>query len=88
MTVERIKEALEQTKLVKEWLANVGNQYDYDAVCSMLKEHNMYEVNYTGFSTSKVYNNEPYRYGSGWLVYELPSSVIAEVLDLFNVNMF
>ena len=73
----------EQDAAVDEWLA-AGNKYDYTAACEMLKEKGLYEVNYTGLSTSRRYENEPYTYGSGWLVRELPDDVLHQVHRLFK----
>lgn len=71
----------EQERAIEEW-KRAGNRYDYDAVCEMLKACGLYEVNYTGLSVGRRFNNEPYRYGTAWLVQELPSEVIQTVEKL------
>lgn len=74
----------EQEKAVEEWKA-AGNRYDYTAVCEMLKERGLYEVNYTGLSVGRRYENEPYKYGHAWLVQELPGDVLLTVEHLLSV---
>lgn len=68
----------EQEKAVEEWKA-AGNRYDYTAACEMLKEKGLYEVNFTGATTGRYYKNEPYRYGSGWVVEEIPGDVLLRI---------
>ena len=68
----------EQEAAIEEW-EKAGNKYDYDAVCEMLKARSLYEINYTGMSTGKWYNNEPYNYGHGWLVQILPDDVLQRI---------
>lgn len=62
-----------------------GNRYEYTAVCEMLKACGLYEVNYTGLSVGRRYNNEPYKYGHGWLVQELPANVLLRIEHLLSV---
>ncbi len=50
----------------------------------MLKEKGLCEVNYTGLSTGKIYDNEPYEYGHAWLVETLPPEVEKEVLEMLS----
>ncbi len=69
----------EQEKKIKEWI-DAGNEYDYHEICKMLSDCDMYVVEYTGKSVGRMYDHEPYRYGSGWLVEDLPS----EVIDTLN----
>ena len=71
----------EQEAKVKEWLAD-GHKYDYSAVCDMLKECGLYEVEYTGLACGKRYDHEPYKYGHGWIVKELPDDVIEFVKEV------
>lgn len=73
----------EQEAAIEEWKA-AGNRYDYKAACEMLKERGLYEVNYTGLSTSKIYNNELYTYGHGWLVQELPGDVLLKIEHMLS----
>lgn len=74
----------EQEAAIKEWEA-AGNRYDYKAACEMLKKINLYEVNYTGASVGRMYNNEPYKYGQGWLIQELPGDVLLRIEHLLSV---
>jgi len=71
----------EQEAVVDEW-KKAGNAYDYVAVCEMLKERGLYEMDYTGLSIGRRYENEPYRYGQAWLVRELPEEIIEQVKKL------
>lgn len=73
----------EQEQAIEEWEA-AGNLYDYKAACEMLKEKGLYEVNYTGLSVGRRWNNEPYRYGQGWLIRELPGDVLLRVGHMLN----
>ena len=73
----------EQEKAIEEWKAQ-GNKYEYTKACEMLKEVGLYEVNYTGLSVGKRYENEPYKYGHGWLVQELPGNVLIEIEHMLS----
>lgn len=73
----------EQEQAIEEWKAE-GNRYDYTAACEMLKKRGLYEVNYTGLSIGRRYENEPYKYGHAWLVQSLPGDVILRVDHLLN----
>ena len=68
----------DQEAAITEWM-KAGNTFNYDVVCDMLKARGLYEVNYTGMSAGKWYNNEPYRYGQGWLVQILPDDVLQRI---------
>lgn len=74
----------EQEAAIEEWKAQ-GNHYEYTAVSEMLKACGLYEVNYTGLSVGRRYNNEPYKYGHGWLVQELPGDVLLKVEHMLQV---
>jgi hypothetical protein len=77
----------EQTAAIDAW-KNCGNKYDYDAVCNMLKDIGLYEIPFYGKSTGKVWNGEKYRYGSAWIIDEIPQNVIDEIecfIDAHNV---
>ena len=74
----------EQEQAIEEWKAE-GNRYEYTAVCDMLKRRGLYEVNYTGLSVGRRYENEPYKYGHGWLMQELPGDVLLKVEHLLSV---
>lgn len=74
----------EQEAAIEEWKA-AGNKFDYTAACNMLKEKGLYEVNYTGLSTGRRYNDELYRYGQAWLIQELPGNVLIQVEHLLSV---
>lgn len=75
----------EQESVVAEW-KKAGNRYDFHTVCDMLKQRGLYEVAYTGPSVGRYYNNEPYRYGSAWLIQELPPDVIEEINQLLSIK--
>lgn len=74
----------EQEKVIEEWKAQ-GNKYDYIAICEMLKERRLYEVNFTGATIGKYYHNEPYRYGCGWVIQEIPVDDLLKIEHLLNV---
>ena len=71
----------EQERAIDEWKTK-GNKYEYNAVCEHLKSINLYEVNYSGLSVGKRYNNEKYRYGSGWIIQELPENVKNRIIEI------
>jgi hypothetical protein len=73
----------EQTAAIEEWKKQ-GNKYDYTKVCEYLKSIGLYEVNYTGLSVGKVYNNEPYKYGHGWLVREIPENDLKRIVEILE----
>lgn len=68
----------EQEAAIKAWEA-AGNKYEYTAACNMLKAAGLYTVNYTGKSTGRYYNNEPYTYGTAWIIEELPGDVLIRI---------
>ena len=73
----------EQEAAIEEWKA-AGNRYEYAAVCDMLRDRGLYEINYTGISVGRRYENEPYKYGHGWLVQELPGDVLLKVEHMLS----
>ncbi len=73
----------EQQKAIDNWLAE-GNQYDYDKVCDYLKSIGLYEVTYTGKACGKYYNHEPYKYGHGWIVNEIPEDDLEKIKALLS----
>lgn len=73
----------EQEKAVEEW-KSAGNRYDYTAICEMLKEKGLYEVNFTGLTIGKRFNNEPYKYGQGWVIQELPEDVLCKIRNMIS----
>lgn len=74
----------EQEKAVEEWEAK-GNKYDCTAVCDMLKKIGLYEVNFTGATVGRYYNNEPYKYGHGWVIQEIPGNDLLKIEHLLSV---
>lgn len=73
----------EQEAAIEEWKAE-GNRYEYTAVCEMLKQRGLYEVNYTGLSVGRRYNDEPYKYSHAWLIQELPGDVLIKIEHLLS----
>lgn len=63
-------------------LKAMGWKYTYVDACEKLKAAKLYEVSYTGISVGHRMENEPYKYGHGWIVQELPESVVQEVIKL------
>ena len=77
----------EQEKAVEQWKQNTGKRYDYTEVCEYLKSIRLYEVMFTGCTVGRRYNNEPYKYGHGWVIQELPGDVllrIEHIIDTVN----
>lgn len=67
----------EQEQAIKEWKQT--HTYDYSAVCEYLKEMGIYEVPFHGYTVSKKYNGESYRYGSEWVIELIPEDVVEEM---------
>lgn len=76
----------EQEAAIKEQEAKLGRCMDYDTACDYLKEIGLYEVTYTGRAIGREYKNEPYRYGSAWLIQPLPTEVIRRVIEIVKGN--
>lgn len=74
----------EQEKAIAEWTAE-GNKYDYTKVCEMLKKCGLYEVPLTAdlVGTRKA-DREPYRYGHGWVIFDIPEKDLEEIKNLFS----
>lgn len=73
----------EQEAAIDKWKQE-GHKYDYAEVCEFLKSIGLYEVNYTGITVGRRYENEPYKYGHGWVVKELPSDIYDTVIKLLS----
>ena len=73
----------EQEKAISEWEAN-GNKYDYKKACEMLKNCGLYEVplNADLIGTRQA-DGKPYRYGSGWVIANIPEEDLREIRNLF-----
>jgi len=75
----------EQEKAIREWESTKNNRRDYLAVCEMLKEKGLYEVLFTGKTVGRMYNNEPYKYGCGWVVEQIPGADLIRIEHLLSV---
>jgi hypothetical protein len=64
----------EQEAAVKVWKEQ-GNRYEYKAICEMLKDLGLYEVEYNG---------KPYRYGSGWLYQPIPEADLQRIREIMK----
>ena len=71
-TVEQ-ESAIKKLRAVAE---TEGIRPSYETECEYLKRIGMYEVEYTGKSVGRMYDHEMYRYGTAWLVRDLPDYVI------------
>ena len=72
----------EQERIIEKWLSQ-GNKYDRDKIYKMLKEKHKYKVNFTGWTLDGIYyENEPYYYGSEWIIHKLPYDVVKMVKKL------
>ena len=50
----------------------------------MLKEKGLYEVMFTGITCGRRYDNEPYKYGHGWIVQEIPEEDLNRIKELLG----
>lgn len=63
---------IEQEKALIEWRGTQAlHVVNFESTCNYLKSINLYEVEVDG---------KPYKYGSGWLLRQIPQDVIDEVL--------
>lgn len=67
-----------QEKAVNKW-TDEGNTYDYTKVCEHLKAIGLYE------DKDYLVEGEPYKYGTGWLYKELPTGLIEDIENLFDI---
>ena len=79
----------EQEAFVERYLADMKKadpnyRYDYTEVKEALKAANLLTVEYTGKTTDRMYDHEPYTYGHGWVVNDLPESVLEEIKSLLQ----
>jgi len=75
----------EQEAAVKEY-TNTGNKYEYTAVCNYLKCRGLYEINFTGKSCGRYYNNELYRYGTAWIIDDIPGGDLLRIEHIITAN--
>lgn len=66
----------EQSAAIKKWEA-AGNKYDYDAAVNYLKSINLYEVKHPK-------TGEPYKYGHGWIIKDLPDGFLDNLIFIIN----
>lgn len=73
----------EQEEAIAKWKAE-GNEYDYKKVCEMLKNRGLYEVPLTAdlIGTRKA-DGKPYKYGHGWVIFNIPEKDLAEIKNFF-----
>lgn len=53
----------------------LSKRYDYKESCDYLKSIGKYEVEYNG---------EPYKYGHGWITYDIPDDDLRKIEELLN----
>lgn len=63
-----------------------GENFDYDRAVEYLKEKGLYEAPFTGKTIGRVYHDEPYRYGHGWVINDLPEDVRTRVMQIIDDN--
>lgn len=73
-----------QEEALKEFRSN--NRYDYTSACNFLKEKGLYE---TPLGKRKVYGqnigeNDLYRYGSGWVIEEIPEDDLKDIIAMLS----
>jgi len=78
----------EQSAAIKAWEA-AGNRYDYTAACNHLESIGLLDVPITDELRAAALGGLPdgaetYRYGSRWLHYALPESVLDLIRSGFN----
>lgn len=64
----------------------IGENFDYGKAVKYLKEKDLYEVPFTGKTIGRAYHNEPYRYGCGWVINDLPENVRDRVIQIIDEN--
>lgn len=72
-----------QEEALKEYRANlqrVGGRYDYTAACEFLQSKGLLE------DKGYMYNGKPYKYGTAWLVEELPEDVKERIRSLVGIT--
>lgn len=71
----------------EEAIKKMGSrQYNYKTVCEYLKNIDLYEVMYTGPSVGRMYDNELYKYGTAWLIQEIPESDLLRIKEIINMK--
>ena len=68
-----------QEQFIKN-LEDLGFSYDYDFVCKQLEKNNLL------IDKSYLHNGKPYRYGSAWLMREIPTDVKNKINLLMEVQ--
>ena len=68
---------IEQENALKD-IHYTNGRYDYEEACTYLKFIGLYEVKYNG---------NMYKYGHGWIKYDIPASDLAEIKSLLNENI-
>ena len=76
----------EQEKVIHDHFSRYPG---YDKACELLKLYDLYEVPYTGWTSSGYAKNIKYKYGHGWLVRVLPhrlESALKQLLVYASVD--
>ena len=68
---------IEQENALKN-IHYTNGRYDYEEACTYLKFIGLYEVKYKG---------NMYKYGHGWIKYDIPAYDLAEIKSLLNENI-
>ena len=58
---------------------NLQDANNYEEACEYLKSIGLYKVEYHG---------EPYRYGSGWIKYDIPEEDLKAIKELFTITNY
>ena len=74
----------EQEAVVKEWFREHKLPYDYTEAVKVLKAKGLHTVSFKGHSVDKDYNYEPYTYGHGWIIEELPTDIVKRVEEIIE----
>ena len=73
----------EQTAAVNA-LRKLTGETDYNKQKEFLQSLDLLTVNYTGKSTGRNYNGEPYTYGTGWIIREIPAGDLEEIAEIIS----
>ena len=73
----------ELEEAIMKWEAE-GHEYDYEKACEMLKSCGLYEVplNVDLIGTRRA-DGKPYKYGHGWVIFNIPEKDLEEIKKLF-----
>lgn len=69
----------EQTEIINNYFNTTGERYDYTTAKTVLEKAGKLTVNFTGKTIGREYNNEPYTYGTAWIIQDIPAADLEEI---------